>query len=157
MASAPDPPRGAAVVLRRAGPEDAAEMAEVYLASLHATYGFPFAHTDDEVRGWIRDEVVPATETWVAIAGSEIVGLMVMSGSTVDQLYLRPDRWREGIGSRFVDLAKGHCPDGLALHTFQENGPARAFYEKHRFRAVWFGDGSANEEGQPDVRYEWRP
>jgi hypothetical protein len=48
-------------------------------------------------------------------------------------------------------------PHGLALYTFQVNGRARRFYERHGFAATWFGDGSANEERQPDVRYEWRP
>jgi hypothetical protein len=33
---------------------------------------------------------------------------------------------------------------------------ARAFYERHGFVAIEFGDGSGNEAGQPDVFYEWR-
>jgi GNAT superfamily N-acetyltransferase len=93
----------------------------------------------------------------VAVVDAEIVGMMVMSGGSLEQLYLRPGWWRQGIGSRFVALAKEHRPDGLELYTFQVNGRARAFYERLRFTAVWLGDGSANEEGQPDVRYEWRP
>ena len=39
---------------------------------------------------------------------------------------------------------------------FQRNAAARAFYEKHGFRAVAFGDGSANMEAEPDALYEWR-
>ena len=129
----------------------------MYLASFHATYAFPLAHTDDQVRAWIRDVVVPTNETWVAAEGAAIIGLLVLDDGSLDQLYLRPGRWRQGIGSRLVELAKARRPDGLSLYTFQENAAARAFYERHGFRAVWFGDGSANEEGQPDVRYEWRP
>ena len=49
----------ARVELRPAEPADAAAIAEVFLASFHATYAFPLAHTDDQVRAWIRDEVVP--------------------------------------------------------------------------------------------------
>lgn len=159
MPSEPDPAAetGAPVELRPAGPADAAGIAEVFLTAFHATYDFPLAHTDDQVRAWIRDEVVPVSETWVAVAGREIVGLMVLGDGFLDQLYLRPDRWRQGIGSRLVALAKERRPAGLELYTFQENAGARAFYESHGFAAVWFGDGSANEEGQPDVRYTWRP
>lgn len=156
MSSGPDG-SGGSVVLRRAGPDDAAEIAEVFLAAFHATYAFPLAHTDDEVRAWILDDVVPTSETWVAVAGTGIVGLMVLGDGFLDQLYLRPGWWRRGIGSRLVALAKERRPDGLDLYTFQENGPARAFYEGLGFTAVSFGDGSANEEGQPDVRYRWRP
>jgi hypothetical protein len=43
------------------------------------------------------------------------------------------------------------------LWTFQANAPARRFYERHGFGAVEFGDGSGNEEGEPDVRYVWEP
>jgi ribosomal protein S18 acetylase RimI-like enzyme len=162
MPSEPDEAAGAVdgrtpVELRPADPADALAIAEVFLASFHATYAFPLAHTDEQVRAWIRDEVVPRSETWVAVAGSEVVGLLVLGDGFIDQLYLRPDRRRQGIGSRLIALAKEQRPGGLELYTFQENAAARAFYEHHGFAAVWFGDGSANEEGQPDVRYAWRP
>ena len=42
----------------------------------------------------------------------------------------------------------------LRLYTFQSNEGARRFYERHGFAAVAFGDGSDNEEREPDVRYE---
>jgi hypothetical protein len=42
----------------------------------------------------------------------------------------------------------------LRLYTFQCNQGARRFYERHGFIAVAFGDGSSNEEGEPDIRYE---
>ena len=42
------------------------------------------------------------------------------------------------------------------LWTFQSNHGARRFYERHGFVAVQHTDGD-NEEGAPDVRYEWRP
>ena len=48
-------------------------------------------------------------------------------------------------------------PDGLSLYTFQVNDGARRFYERHGFVVAALGDGSDNEEGQPDIRYEWRP
>ncbi|HEX7472112.1 MAG TPA: alpha/beta fold hydrolase [Candidatus Limnocylindrales bacterium] len=155
MPSEPDQP--GPVVLRRAGPEDAAAIAEVFLASFHATYAFPLAHTDDEWRTWIRETLVPSSETWVAVAGTEIVGLMALGDGFLDQLYIKPGWWRRGIGRRFVALARERRPDGLDLYTFQVNADARAFYERQGFTAIWFGDGAANEEGQPDVRYAWRP
>lgn len=55
------------ITLRRAVAGDAAAIAEVYLALFKATYAFPLAHTDDEVRGWVRDHLVATQETWVAV------------------------------------------------------------------------------------------
>jgi hypothetical protein len=55
-----------------------------------------------------------------------------------------------------MDQAKAQRPDGFELWTFLVNSGARRFYERHGFEAVEFGDGSHNEEGQPDVRLVWR-
>jgi GNAT superfamily N-acetyltransferase len=151
------PPAAPGITLRPAAATDAGDVADVYLASFHATYDFPLAHTDEEVRGWIRD-VVGTGGTWVAVdpAGA-IVGMMALEPGVLDQLYVRPDRLGEGIGRRLLDVAKERSPDGLSLYTFQVNERARRFYERNGFIAEWFGDGSANEERQPDVRYVWRP
>ena len=145
------------ISLRPAAATDAGDVADVYLASFHATYDFPLAHTDEEVRGWIRD-VIGAGGTWVAVdALGAIVGMMALEPGVLDQLYIRPDRLGEGIGRRLLELAKDRSPDGLSLYTFQVNNRARRFYERNGFMAEWFGDGSTNEERQPDVRYVWRP
>jgi ribosomal protein S18 acetylase RimI-like enzyme len=145
------------VGIRPASPADAVGVADVYLAAFHATYAFPLAHTDDQVRDWLRGIVAGEDRTWVADAGGRIVGMMVLDEDGIDQLYVDPAWHGRGIGSRLVELAKRRRPDGLALYTFQVNDRARRFYERHGFLATWFGDGSANEERQPDVRYEWRP
>jgi len=151
--------RSTSITVRPATGADADAIADVYLASFHATYDFPLAHTDDQVRAWLRDVVVPAGNTWVAVdrEPGAVVGLMVVAGGDLDQLYVAPDRLGEGIGRQLLDLAKEQSPGGLTLYTFQVNERARRFYERNGFAADWFGDGSANEEGQPDVRYVWRP
>jgi hypothetical protein len=46
-------------------------------------------------------------------------------------------------------------PRRLQLFTFQRNERARAFYEARGFVAIGASDGSGNEEGEPDLLYEW--
>ncbi len=149
-----DPPD---ILIRRSEPSDAPQVAELFLASFGARYDFPLAHTPDEVRGWVADDLLPTTETWVAVNGDELVGFLSLRDDFLDQLYLAPEWTGRGIGSRLVELAKQRRPAGLDLFTFQVNDGARRFYERHGFTAIWFGDGSENEEGQPDLRYAWRP
>ena len=144
------------VEVRRASDDDAPAVAEAFLDSFHATYDFPLAHTDDEVRGWIRDRLIPDHEVWVATDGGRVVALLALAPGWVEQLYVAPDRLGEGIGGRLLSLAKGRQPDALQLWTFQVNERARRFYEHHGFVAVEQTDGSGNQERQPDVRYEWR-
>ncbi|WP_031166255.1 GNAT family N-acetyltransferase [Streptomyces durhamensis] len=149
----------AEVVLRRAVAADARAAADVWLRSFRAALPTVVRpHSDDGVREFFRHVVVPSRETWVAEADGEgIVGLMVLDGEALSQLYLDPD-WRgRGIGDRFVALAKERSPGGLTLWTFQVNKPAHRFYERHGFTAVECTDGAGNEEREPDVRYVWQP
>ena len=151
------------IAIRRATIDDADEIGEIWLASFRATYPFPPAHPDDDVRAWLRDEHVATGSAWVAVDDDRPVALMVLRpgrGGAVgelDQLYVHPGRLGEGIGRELLELAKRESPGGLELYTFQVNARARRFYERNGFVAEAFGDGSHNEEHQPDVRYAWRP
>ncbi|KUO22798.1 GNAT family N-acetyltransferase [Streptomyces dysideae] len=146
------------VVLRRAEAADAEAVAGVWLRSFAAALPTVVrAHSDDAVRAYFRDVVVPRQETWVAEVHSAVVGMMVLGEESLEQLYLAPAQRGSGLGDRFVALAKERCPEGLSLWTFQVNRPAHRFYERHGFVAVEYTDGSDNEEREPDVRYVWRP
>ena len=144
--------------IRRARPEDAAAVADVWLASFAAALpSVRMAHTDDEVRGWVASDLVPTQETWVAEADGRVVGLLTVQHGWIEQLYLAPDARGQGLGDRLVELAKEPQPGGLQLWAFQVNGPARRFYARHGFREVQLTDGAGNEEREPDVRMAWEP
>ena len=149
------------ISVRRAGADDAPAVADVFLRSFHATYDFPLAHTDDEVREWVRTRLVPQMETCVAVDarddGDRILGFATVEPGWIEQLYVDPDHLGEGIGRLLLDKAKGRQPDGLLLWTFQVNDRARRFYERNGFEAVQMTDGSGNQERQPDVQYRWQP
>jgi GNAT superfamily N-acetyltransferase len=146
------------LVVRRAVGSDADVLASLWLRSFSAALPtVRRAHTDDEVRAWFREVVVPRRETWVAAVDVYAIGLMVVDGEELDQLHLDPGRRGRGVGDRLVDLAKRLRPSGLSLWTFQVNAPARRFYERHGFVAVEWTGGERSEEGEPDVRYVWRP
>lgn len=146
-----------AVTLRRATVEDVDAVADVYLTSRRqaAPYIPRMRHTDDEVREWFASIVLVDHEAWVAVVGARIVAMMVLRDESLDQLYVRPRHQRRGLGTQLLAHAKRQRR-ALRLYTFQSNEPARDFYEKHGFKAIAFGDGTANEEGAPDVLYEWK-
>ncbi len=147
----------APVTIRRGTIDDAAAAADVYLTSRRGAGALipRSIHTEDDVRTWFARIVLVEHEVWLAELEGRPVGVMVLRGEFMDQLYVRPEAQRRGVGARLVAQAKrGRAR--LRLYTFESNEPARAFYEKHGFKAIAFGDGTANEEGAPDVLYEWR-
>ncbi|MDQ3641414.1 MAG: GNAT family N-acetyltransferase [Actinomycetota bacterium] len=147
-----------AVEIRHARIEEAGDIAEVWLRSRAASApDIPLpVHTDEDVRTWFATVVVPTREVWVAEVEGTVVAVLVLDGTWIDQLYVAPGHTGQGVGTQLVSLAKAHRPHGLRLWTFQANERARRFYERHGFMPVETTDGD-NEEGAPDVRYEWRP
>jgi 8-oxo-dGTP pyrophosphatase MutT (NUDIX family)/N-acetylglutamate synthase-like GNAT family acetyltransferase len=147
-------------VLRPASPDrHAAAVAEVYLRSFRSAYPneiVKLAHTDDEVRAWVREFLLEEHECFVAVTPAGlVVGFVAVSDGRLDQLYVDPAWQRRGIGTALFNAAKRALPDGFDLWTFQVNERGRMFYETRGMTAVEFGDGTENEEGVPDVRYEW--
>jgi GNAT superfamily N-acetyltransferase len=150
----------AAAVFRAATLSDANVISEVYLASRKRFLPYaPLAHTDEQVRAWIANQLIPHSDVSVALVNGEIVGMMAVSQNDVanwiNQLYILPRAVGQGIGTRFIEQAKTKSGSPIRLYTFKANEGARRFYERHGFKAIAFGDGSGNEEKCPDVLYEW--
>ena len=148
------------VIRRRAVARDADSIAELYLRARRAAARVgaipPLVHGDDDVARWVAGVVIQSMECWVAeSAQGAIVGMLVLGGDAVDQLYVRPDLTGRGIGAALILLAKRERPAGLRLLTFVSNEGAQRFYLRHRFREVQRTDGTDNEEGAPDIEYAW--
>jgi GNAT superfamily N-acetyltransferase len=144
--------------VRPATTSDAAEIAELFVASRQDALPYlPRVHSDDETRRWIPDVVMRRSVVWVAELDRRIVGFLSVAGDRIDHLYVRPGYYRQGIGDRLLARAKMMSPSRLQLFTFQRNERARAFYEARGFVAIEASDGSGNEEGEPDLLYEWVP
>jgi GNAT superfamily N-acetyltransferase len=142
-------------VIRRARPDDADAIAELYEPSFAKLTFMPVLHTLAEHRTWFR-RVLAQDEVWVHEEDGRVLGFAALSERRLDYLYVEPSASGRGIGSGLLEHAKARRPRGFTLWAFRENDSARRFYERHGLRAIAFGDGSSNEEGLPDVQYEWR-
>ena len=115
----------------------------------------PGLHTEDEIRGWFTRRVQEVPDGFrVARSAGRPVGYIFLFEDKLDDLYVLPDWQGRGVGSALLATAKSLSPQRLELSTFQQNMRARAFYEARDFREVGRTDGM-NEEGLPDVQYEW--
>jgi GNAT superfamily N-acetyltransferase len=141
-------------IVRRADPSEALVIAELWLRSRRASHIPPPVHTDDDVRAWVSEVLVPSCEVWVSTSDSEVVGMMALDDEWVEQLYIAPEHHRQGHGARLLAVAQT-TRHALALWTFESNRSAQRFYEAHGFTRS--GSPSAdNEEGAAAICYRWQ-
>ena len=139
-------------MIRRAVAEDVEAIVAVFEPSFATLDFLPVLHTHEENLAFFG-ACVRDGEAW--LHGGD--GFAIIDGNTLSHLYVRPDAIGTGVGHALFEHVTTRRPDGFDLWVFQQNERARRFYERHGATPVEYGDGSGNEEGVPDVRYEWRP
>jgi GNAT superfamily N-acetyltransferase len=145
------------VLVRPARADEADAVAAVFMPSFRGLAFLPLVHADDQIRTWIRNEMFPGHEVWVAELAQSVVGFAALAGDLLGHLYVHPREQGRGVGTALLDVVKRERPDGFRLWVFQRNEGARRFYERHGCRLVELTDGARNEENEPDALYEWRP
>jgi GNAT superfamily N-acetyltransferase len=146
------------VSFRRGATTDARAAADLWLRARNAALDvIPSpVHSDDDVRAWFASHVVRETELWMAEDPTgRVIGILVLDGRWVDQLYVEPTLTGRGVGAGLLRLAKRERPEGLRLWTFASNMGAQRFYERHGFVATQRTDGRDNEERAPAILYVW--
>lgn len=141
--------------LRNATPLDAGGAGAILHRFNRDTPWMPKLHSEAETISYCGAMI---DRGWVTVAESEptgqILGFLARDGAEVCSLYLAPGACGQGIGRALLAAAKTAQPR-LVLHTFQANLGAQRFYLREGFFECARGDGSANDEGLPDIAYEW--
>jgi len=118
-------------------------------------FQFRKGHYFYEDIAYFRNQILPNHQIWVAADESGYaLAFMAIQADFIDQLYVHPEHWREGLGGQLLSQARLLSPHHLWLYTLQINLNARSFYEKQGFKAVEFGISPA-PESEPDVKYAW--
>jgi RimJ/RimL family protein N-acetyltransferase len=139
--------------------EDAPALARLYLRSRAAA--MPWlreVHDEADTARWIAGTLIGRHRVRVATEDGVPVGYVGFGedprhGPMVLHLYLAPERRGQGIGTRLPAEAAAELGTRLSLFCFARNAAARRFYEARGFRPVATGDGTDNEEREPDVLY----
>ncbi len=148
------------VILRRAGPADAAALAALGRRTFTHTFGHTYRPEDlaaflaesYSVEWHVALLADPARDTWVAAAGAGLVGFGVAgpcklpvealepTAGEIQRLYLRDDWQGRGIGTRLLErlladlAARGHDP--LYVGVWAENTGAQRLYGRYGFTRV---------------------
>ena len=124
--------------------------------SKEKSIGVKESHTFEDHLEFLKKILVKDNSIHLAVLPDKdkVVGILATDNEYINQLYIHNDYQRMGIGSRLLALAKANSHGKLRLFTFEANLGARAFYEQQGFRIM--ERGNDNEEGLPDLLYEWR-
>lgn len=146
------------LMLRPARPDDAAALARVFTRARRAAAPeLPLSgHDEGETAVRLARALAdPDREVWVAEAGDAVVGYALLTATWLEDLYVDPAHQRRGAGTALLDLVCAQRPDGFGLWVFTTNRVARQLYRRHGLVELETTDGSATDEGVPDVRVVW--
>ena len=142
--------------IRRARSDDADALSSLFSESRRkALPDLPERYSADQIFRWMVGEVLSKQTVWVIESGGKVAGFLALHEEDLSHLYIAPRFLRKGLGGRLLCLAQRTSPL-LRLFAFQKNEPAIRFYLKHGFHVLGYGDGSQNEEREPDVQMEWK-
>lgn len=160
--------------VRRATPRDAADIAQVHVASWQRAYRglIPQGYLDSlsvqaRTETWARNlerPALPGVATLVAELDGLVVGFASVGPSRDDDarpgsgelwgLYVHPDAWGHGYGHALHAAAMGVLRStgvtSATLWVLTTNERARHFYERHG----WVADGAEKHEWRGDVRLD---
>ena len=87
---------------------------------------------------WVSALTDPNAQTYIAFAADEAAGVVSVGGGVMQTLYVMPESWGRGIGSRLHDLALDRLREAgvreARLWTLAENQRARTFYERRGWK-----------------------
>ena len=119
--------------VRPATAEDAATIAEIFVAAARAAWG-------DEAGAALDAMTAPALEGGELVVedGGRVVGFAVVQGCVLDLLYTRPEAWGRGAGRALLvaaehTLREAGCVE-VTLWTEERNQAARRIYQASGWR-----------------------
>ncbi len=133
--------------------EDAPACARILSDWRRETAWMPLRQDPVRDRDFLADLIARG---WVSVVrdGARLAGFMARDGGEIHALYVAASHRGQGVGHALLEQAKSAVPR-LRLWTFQADARARAFYLREGFGELCRTDGAGNDDGLPDIRYEW--
>ncbi|WP_406648559.1 GNAT family N-acetyltransferase [Aliisedimentitalea scapharcae] len=139
--------------IRAAFPTDAGETGDILYRFQESTAWMPKLYTSAEIIAFCGAMI---DRGWVTVAedDGQVIGFLARDGEEICGLYTLRDGRRKGVGKLLLDHAKTQSKR-LTLRAFQANIGAQRFYRREGFVVTGQSDGSANDEGLPDLAFVW--
>ena len=93
---------------------------------------FVAQHTPERQAAYLRRKMEQGSRVFLLIE-REPVGVVSVTGSLIEDLYVQPERQNCGYGTALLRYAEGLCPDTPTLWILENNTRARRLYERLGF------------------------
>ena len=142
------------VEIRDMEPAELSAVAILWRDVYRHTYPDVEVSSDPEYwEGGLKSKLDASCRMVVAEMDDRLVGMMVLNGPYLDQMYVHPRYHGQRVGTRMLKLALSEYPEYIHLHTLAHNEKAIGFYEYHGFKIS--ERGMAPDEQVPDVHMEY--
>lgn len=147
-------------LIRRAGPQDAAQLADIGRRTFVETFGHLYPPADlaaflaqsHSIHRWAADIADPRKATWLVVDGDEVLGYAHAgpcilphpevgdASGELKMLYLLASHQNGGLGARLfaaaLDWLETENYRDLWIGVWSENRGAQRFYARHGFQQV---------------------
>ena len=133
-------------MVRPARSADHAALVELWRRSVEASHDFLAPGAVEEIEAEVRGALPAVAELWLVEAGSGPAAFLGCSGNHVEMLFVAPEFFRQGLGTRLLEHARRlHGP--LAVEVNEANAAAHAFYRARGFELT--GRSPVDSAGRP--------
>ena len=160
------------LMIREARPADADAMTAMHCLSWEVAYAgiLPpeaIAFWNAKRPAMWKSILAGEHDNYLAILDGAPVGLLgllspcrdedLFDAAEIDRLYLHPDHWGQGLGTRLMEFAlatfRERGESAVVLWVLEKNLPARRFYEKWHFAPDGVARGFPDHEHVRELRY----
>ncbi len=114
------------------------------------TPGFVGFHTPRRQEEYLRDKMARGTRLYMLVEG-EPAGVVSVTGSLFEDLYVLPERQNRGYGTRLLQYAVSQCTGIPTLWILENNERAGRLYRRMGFRET--GRRNAITDGLDEIEF----
>ena len=114
------------------------------------TPDFVGLHTPRRQEEYLRDKMARGTRLYMLVEG-EPVGVVSVTGSLIEDLYVLPERQNRGYGTRLLQYAVSQCTGIPTLWILENNERAGQLYRRMGFRET--GRRNAITDGLDEIEF----
>ncbi len=140
------------LMIRPYRPSDAADLAQIWLNASIAAHRFMDPGFWRSQLAAMRDEHIPAGETYVYEDGGGLQGFITLRDKSIEALFVAPGSQGRGIGRELLNHAKT-LRRTLELSVYANNARAAAFFLREEFRQS--ARRTDPYTGQPEMTMKW--